>query len=86
MELNERKRFIVDFYKGKEKITDNVQESANKILDAIDLDSMLTNPSEYLKLLGTEWLKTQQKNFNKAYKVGRKHGKEIVKEYNGENN
>ena len=50
MELNERKRFIVDFYKGKEKITDNVQESANKILDAIDLDSMLTNPSEYLKL------------------------------------
>lgn len=85
MAISEEARFVKDFYIGKNKIADNVKESANNILQSIDLDSMLTDPSAYLKLLGTEWLKTQEGQFQKAFKVGRKHGKEIVKEYNDNN-
>lgn len=83
MAISEQSRFVKDFYNGRIKIADKIKGSTDKVLDAIDLDSMLTNPSEYLKLLGEEWLKTQQGQFKKAFKVGRKHGKEIVKEFNG---
>lgn len=83
MKIDESSRFIRDFYTGRSKIADNVMDSANNVLNAIDLDSMLTNPAEYLKLLGNKWLNTQQGNFQKAFKVGRKHGKEIIKEVNG---
>lgn len=83
MAISEESRFVRDFYNGRVKIADKIKSSTDKVLNAIDLDSMLTNPSEYLKLLSQEWLKTQQGEFNKAFKVGRKHGQEIVKEYNG---
>lgn len=83
MAIDEQSRFVKDFYNGRVKIADNIKESANNVLTAIDLESMLTNPSEYLKLLGNEWLKKQEPEFKKAFKVGRKHGKEILKEYNG---
>ena len=83
MAISEQSRFVRDFYNGRNKIADNIKSSADNVLNAIDLDSMLTNPTEYLKLLGNEWLKTQQSEFKKAFKVGRKHGKEIVRECNG---
>ena len=82
MAISEESRLVRDFYNGRVKIADKIKASTDNVLDAIDLDSMLTNPTEYLKLLGNKWLETQQSELNKAFKVGRKHGKEIVKELN----
>jgi len=71
--------FIREFHNGRHSIAETVVNSANNVLNAIDLDSLLTNPVEYMRLLGNEWMKTQQPNFKKAYKIGRKHGKQMVK-------
>ena len=79
MKNDEIPAYIKEFHNGRHSIAETVTNNANNVLNAIDLDSMITNPSEYLTLLGNEWLKTQQSQFKKAFDIGRLHGKRMVK-------
>ena len=60
---------IVQYHNTKENMILELREDTDKILDAIDMDALLENPSNYLSLLGTAFLDKQDNKFKKAFRV-----------------
>ena len=68
---------IIKYHQEKNELSLKVREDTEKILKAIDLDELLNNPKEYLTILGNVWMDKHSPTFNKAFKMGREHGKEL---------
>ena len=73
-------KHISDFHNGKHELSMEIKDDVDSILKAIDLDELLSSPSNYLELLGTVFLEKHQEKFIKAYDMGVEHGKKVVKD------
>ena len=67
-------KHIADYHNGRHELSLEIKEDADIILEAIDLDELLSNPSDYLELVGSVFLEKHQDKFIKAFDMGRKHG------------
>ena len=77
------KDYTTDILKEKKK----VEDQSEKILQAIDMKTLLKNPREYLKKLSTDYFKNNKKHLERGVKIGQRKAKRILEnQSNDENN
>ena len=75
-------REIIDGYHDKlDAIKELVEKDIEKILKAINLDSLLADPKGYLIKLGKQYYESHEYNFKKAVKIGQDEAKRMVSKY-----
>ena len=75
--------YTTDILKEKKK----VEDQSEKILQAIDMKTLLKNPREYLKKLRTDYFKNNKKHLERGVKIGQRKAKRILEnQSNDENN
>ena len=57
-----------------------MENDADKILEVIDIDELLKNPSLYLQELGRAFLDEHQQEIKVAFKEGIKYAEKVVDE------
>ena len=63
-----------------DRLQEEVNENAEKILRVIDLDKLLKDPQEYLRKLGIAFLSEHIDEIEKGAKQGEKFAKEVLKD------
>lgn len=66
---------IAKYHNTKEDMVLDLRNDTDRILNVIDLDDMLNDPSNYLELLGKAFMDKHQDKFIKAFNLGSKFGK-----------
>ena len=69
---------IKDYHNSINDIENEVQEDTDSILNAIDLDELLKNPTMYLTTLGNLFMDKHKEKFGKAFRLGQAHGKKMT--------
>ena len=69
---------IISFHNNREELSSKVKEDTEVILNAINLDEMLDNPEEYLSTLGNLFMEKHQGEFERAFKLGGNHGRNLI--------
>lgn len=62
-----------------DKLKDKVDKNSETILSKIDIDKLLENPSNYLKVIAKAFYESHGQELLEAIKIGSKHGKKILK-------
>jgi hypothetical protein len=63
-------------------LKDQVDAQSEAILDKIDIDELLKDPAEYMKLLGTQFYEAHIDEIQDAIKAGQKKAKAVLSDIN----
>jgi len=63
-------------------LKDQVNVQSEAILDKIDIDELLKDPAEYMKLLGTQFYEAHIDEIQDAIKAGQKKAKAVLSDIN----
>ena len=71
-------QLVYNYLYDIDELKDKAKENANNILEAIDMDELLSDPEGYLLRLGVEFARLHIKEIEKAEKAGIKFGEQVV--------
>lgn len=71
-------KHIKDFHNGINDLETRIQDDTEKMLRAINIDELLSNPELYLTTLANLFLEKHQKVYKEAFDMGIDHGKKMV--------
>lgn len=59
-------------------LQDEIKQSADGILDSIDLDELIKSPEDYLNGIALRFLKEHKSKIDQGFKIGRNFASKVI--------
>ena len=82
--MPEDTKIIEDYTKDIIKEKDKIEKESPKMLEAVDLKTLVKNPRVYLKKLSTDYYNTNKKHIQKGIKIGQRKANRILENTNND--
>ena len=71
-------QLVRSYFRKLEKLEDKIEEDADNILKAVDLDELLKDPEGYLMALSDAFLKEHMIEIEQAVKEGQRFARQVL--------